>query len=247
MNDVSVPRGFLRFSKAISRLEEGMWGGLPQPDAVRNVKRTFKKASIGFGPWREKAGQRLTAAVRRGELVVYVLLNSRAPLTNRALACRSQDRIEPVPVSVLRRLIAPRKSLPDHPIRPSIMTADGNEKLLEFLTSGLLVVRANDFDAWYRSERAKRKWPSQKHSQRSGIGRASRQSDAVRNAVVGLVRDGKWTAKNGIAMLRRLLVEDSIAREVPSPDTLVRLIDQLHCETGESEFFRAKRSRRRWM
>ncbi len=47
MNDVSAPRGFLRFSEAISRLEEGMWGGLPQPDPVRNIKRTFKKASIG--------------------------------------------------------------------------------------------------------------------------------------------------------------------------------------------------------
>ena len=161
MNDVSVPRGFLRFSEAISRLEEGMWGGLPQADSVRNIKRTFKRASIGFGPWREKAGQRLTAAVRRGKLVVYVLLKPRAPFTNRSLARRSQEKIEPVPVSVLRRLIAPRKSLPDHPIRPSIMTAEGNEKLLAFLTSGFLVVRANDFDAWYRSERAKCKWPSQ--------------------------------------------------------------------------------------
>jgi hypothetical protein len=247
MNDMSVPCGFLPFSEAIRRLEEGMWGGLPQPDAVRKIKRTFKKASIGFGRWREKAGQRLTAAVRRGELVVYVLPKPRAPFTNRSLARRSPEKIEPVPVSVLRRLIAPRKSLPDHPIRPSIKTAGGNEKLFAFLTSGLLVVRANDFDAWYQSERAKRKWPSQKHSQRSGIGRPTTQSDAVRNPVIGLVRDGKWTAKDGIAMLRRLLVEASSASEVPSPDTLERLVDQLHCETGESEFFRPKRSRRKWM
>src|SRR6266478_6982950 len=126
-------------------------------------------------------------------------------------------------------------------------TAELSVEPPRFLTSGFLVVRANDFDAWYRSERAKCKWPSQRHSQRSSIGRPSTQSDAVRNGVIGLVRDGKWTAKDGIAMVRRLLVEDSSASEVPSPDTLARLVDRLHWETGESEFFRAKRARRKWM
>src|SRR5260370_33207696 len=96
MHDVSVPPGLLRFSEAISRLEEGMWGGLPQADSVRNIKRTFKKASIGFGPWREKAGQSLTAAGRRGELGVDVLLQPRAPFTNRPSARRSQEKIAPV-------------------------------------------------------------------------------------------------------------------------------------------------------
>src|SRR5260221_9211147 len=115
-------------------------------------------------------------------------------------------------------------------------TAELSVEPPRFLTSGFLVVRANDFDAWYRSERAKCKWPSQRHSQRSSIGRPSTQSDAVRNGGIGLVRDGKWTAKDGIAMVRRLLVEDSSASEVPSPDTLARLVDRLHWETGESEF-----------
>jgi hypothetical protein len=224
-----------------------MWGGLPQPEPVRNLKRRFKKASIGFGPWRQKAGQRLTAAVRRGELVVYVLSKPRV----RSLALPSQEEMPlRVPVSVLRRLIAPRKSLPDHPIRPSIRAAKGNEKLLGSLTSGLLVVRANDFDVWYRSERAKGKWPSQKHSTRSGIGRPTTQSDAVRNRVIRLVRDGKWTGRDSIATLRRLLVEASEASgggKVLSPDTLARLVSQLHSETGESELFRAKRSRRKGM
>src|SRR5258706_3457785 len=112
MNDVSVPRGFLRFSEAISRLEEGMWGGLPQADSVRNIKRTFKRASIGFGPWREKAGQRLTAAVRRGKLGVYGLLKPRAPFTNRSLARPYQAKIEPGPASVVRRLLSPTTRLP---------------------------------------------------------------------------------------------------------------------------------------
>ena len=66
----------------------------------------------------------------------------------------------------------------------------------------------------------------------------------MRNAVIGLVRDGKWSGKVSMAKLHRLLIaRDDI--EVLSPDTLARLIDQLHAETGEAEFFRAKRARRK--
>jgi hypothetical protein len=60
------------------------------------------------------------------------------------------------------------------------------------------------------------------------------EEDEVRNAVIGLVRDGKWAAKDGIAMLRRLLVEAFGGRYV-CPDTLARIVLQLQCETGESE------------
>jgi acetylornithine/succinyldiaminopimelate/putrescine aminotransferase len=36
---LSVLDGFLRFSDAIARLAEGMWGGLRQPAPVRAIKR----------------------------------------------------------------------------------------------------------------------------------------------------------------------------------------------------------------
>jgi hypothetical protein len=242
---LTIPDGLLRFSDAISRLAEGMWGGLRRPVPVQAIKQTDKKASIGFGPWRERAGQRLTAAVTKGKLAVYVFAKPQ-PLKNRALARRSPQELEPVtvPVSVLARLRTTRGSLPDHPIRPSMKTAEGDEKLLGLLTVGVLVIRASDFDVWYQSERAKGKWPSQRSKLKIGGGRPTKQADRVRNAVIRLVRDNKWSGKASIAKLHRLLIASGDI-EVPSPDTLARLVEQLHAETGEAEFLRAKRPRRK--
>jgi hypothetical protein len=243
---LSVPDGFLRFSDAISRLDEGMWGGLRRPAPVRAIKRIQKRASIGFGPWREQAGQHLTAAVKKGRLAVYVFAEPQVLFKSRVLARRSPKELEPVtvPVSVLARLSTARGSFPDHPIRPSIKTAEGDEKLLGLLTVGVLVIRASDFEVWYRSERAKGKWPSQRSRLKISGGRPTKQTKPVRNAVIGLVRDRKWSGKVSIAKLRRLLIASSDDK-VPSPDTLARLVDQLHAETGEAEFFRAKRARRK--
>jgi hypothetical protein len=243
---VSVPEGFLRFSDAVCRLAEGMWGGLRRPAPVRAIKGIEKRASIGFGPWREQAGKRLTAEVKKGRLAVYVIAEPQAPFKSRALARRSPQQLKPVtvPVSVLARLITARGSLPDHPIRPSIKTAEGDEKLLRLFTVGVLVIRASDFDVWYRSERAKGKWPSQRSRLKISGGRPTKQTTPVRNAVIGVVRDGKWSGKVSIAKLHRLLIASGDI-EVPSPDTLARLVDQLHAETGNAEFFRGKRGRRK--
>jgi hypothetical protein len=148
MNDALVPDGFLRLSAAVNRLAEGMWGGLRRPIPVRAIKHASQKASLGFGPWQEQPGQRCRAAAVKGELVVYVVAKPQVPSKNRALARHSAEKIEPalVPVDVLKRLITSRGGLPDHPIRPSIKTAGGNEKLFALLTVGLLIVRARDFN-----------------------------------------------------------------------------------------------------
>jgi len=103
-----------------------------------------------------------------------------------SLTACSPEKIEPVavPVNVVKRLIASRGSLPDHPIRPSIETADGNQKLFALLTVGLLVVRTSDFDVWYQSERAKGRWPSQRSKLKIN-GRPTKQTDRLRDAVLG--------------------------------------------------------------
>ena len=266
MTDVIIPEGFLRFSDAISRLTEGMWGGLQRPVPVQTIKRFDKDASIVFGPWREQAGKRFTAAVRKEELPVYVLAKPQAKLRKRARARSGPMLAKPrvklrkptgapprpqqpepvaVPVKVLSGLRATRGGiLPDHPIRPSIRTAEGDEKLLASLISGLLVIRVSDFDVWYRFERAKGKWPSQLTKVRIGRGRPTKQTEQLRIAVTTLVRDAKWSSELGVAKLRRLLI-DAGKTEAPSTETLGRVVDRLHHETGEAEFFRPKRSRRK--
>src|SRR5260370_19291809 len=157
-----LPNGFLRISYAVNRVADGMWGGLQRPDPVAAIKQDQKKLSLGFGPWREKAGRRLRAAAVRGKLAIYVFAKPQVRSEDHNLTDCSPEKIEPVavPVNVVRGLLASRGGLPDHPIPPSLKTVQGNEKLFALLTVGLLVVRASDFDVWYQSERAKGRWPS---------------------------------------------------------------------------------------
>jgi hypothetical protein len=181
--------------------------------------------------------QRLRAATVKGELVVHVLANPQVRSKTRKLTEYSPEKIEPVmvPVNVVKRLITSRGGLPDHPIRPSIKTAKGNEKLFALLTVGLLVVRASDFDIWYRSERAKGKWTSQRSKSKIGNGRPTKQTEPLRNAVLALVHDRKWSGEDRITTLHHLLVASGRS-EVPSQDTLARLVDQLQ-RNGRSGAF----------
>jgi hypothetical protein len=122
MND--LPKDFLRISCAVNRLSDGMWGGVQRPDPVAAIKQDQKKLSLGFGPWGEKAGRRLRAAAVRGKLAIYVFAKPQVRSEDHNLTDCSPEKIEPVavPVNVVRRLIASRGGLPDHPIRPSRAT-----------------------------------------------------------------------------------------------------------------------------
>jgi hypothetical protein len=240
-----TPKGHLPLSSATNRLADGMWGGLPRPEPVVAFKQGQQKLPVGFGPWREKAASRLRAAAVGGELEVYVVAKPQGRSKIRKLTGRAREEIEPVvvPVGVLNRLMTSRGGLPDHAIRTSIKIAGGDERLMALLTTGLLVVRTKNFEAWYRSERAKGKWPSQRSRKTASEGRPTRQTEALRNAVLGLVHDLKWNGEAGIAELRRLLVASG--RPAPSSDTLARLVDQMHRETGEAGLRRIARAPRR--
>ena len=176
MND--VPADFLPLSRAIDRLADGMWGGLRRPERVAVIKQNQKRLSLGFGPWGETAGRRLRAAAVRGKLAIYVFAKPHVRSRDHNLTDCSPEKIEPVvvPVNVVRQLIASHGGLPDHPIRPSIKIAEGDQKLFALLMVGLLVVRASDFDVWYQSERSKGKWSSQKSKEKKD-GRPTKQTD----------------------------------------------------------------------
>jgi hypothetical protein len=240
-----LPKEFLRISCAVNRLSDGMWGSLPRPNPVVAIKQDQKKLSLGFGPWRVRAGRRLRAAAEKGKLVIYVLAKPQVRSEDQGLTECSPQKIEPVavPATVVKRLIGSRGSLPDRLIRPSMQTAEGNQKLFALLTVGLLAVRASDFDVWYQSERAKGRWPSQRSKEKKN-GRPTRQTEALGNAVLALVNDLKWSGKDGVTTLHRLLVASGHS-DVPSQDTVARLVDQLHRETGDMKLLRVTRVRRK--
>src|SRR5277367_4935323 len=129
------PVEFLRFSDAVDLLAPGIWGGLRRPAPVRKIKREFKRVSLGFGPWREYAAQRLTTAATRGEIAVYIFGNPQAKVGGLA------SEITLVPKIVLSRLIPVRRCFPDHP-RVSMKTIRGDEKLYRAHNTGLLIVFA---------------------------------------------------------------------------------------------------------
>ena len=121
------------------------------------------------------------------------------------------------------------------------------ESLL-LLGRGRLVVAESEFNRWRDAEKRKRKWPSQRsrsyaRAQLRRTGRPTKQTDDLRQAVLGLLREGVWSAGQPIPELQRRLI--ALGRDdVPSTDTLARLIDNLHDEIGSSGLRRAKRARR---
>ncbi len=223
---------FLRFSDAVTSLAQGIWGGLRRPGPVVEIKKHNKgQGSITYGPWKEMAGERLTLAALSNQIPVYVYGRPQAAAGDRKPDFRR------VPGAVLGALINPRGCLPDHP-RASMKAAGGNGELYRALNTGLLLVRKREFDAWYRRERQKGSWPSQRDRLKKE-GRPSRQTVGLRNAVTAILQERKIS----IAELRRRLV--TLGRnKVPSEDTLARLVDQLYRETGDPIFRRRKRARR---
>jgi hypothetical protein len=178
------------------------------------------------------AGERLTLAAVGNQVPVYVYGRPQAEAGDR------KPDLRRVPGAVLGQLIKSRGCLPDHP-RASMKAAGGNGELYRALNTGRLVVRKREFDVWYRRERQKGSWPSQRDRFKKE-GRPSQQTVGLRNAVTAILQEGKIS----IAELRRRLVASG-RNKIPSEDTLARMIDQLYRATGEAVFRRRKRARRK--
>jgi hypothetical protein len=220
-----IPDGFLRIPDAVAVLIRGMYATFRQPKPIHKIKLDHQKALVVFGPWKEHAAERIRTAACEGALPLYVAVNS------------DQQPVLLHP-DVVGRLITVRGGLPEHPIRPSIKTVHGDTRLLKLLSAGLVLLRRRDFEAWYKSERRKGRWPSQRLRKRPAEGRPSRITSGLRKAVAEALRE----RTRGVAELRRDLIASG-RNDIPSVDTLERLLDQLHRETGRPEFFRKKRRR----
>jgi hypothetical protein len=163
------------------------------------------------------------AAATKGELsVLVVALPGAEPVL--------------IPRTVLQRLIPSRGGLTDHPVRlslPIVLKGGGDEGLYVLMRAGIFIISKKDFNAWCVSERRKGKWPSQRQRKKRPEGRPSSQTERLRNAVLELVDQQKWNGDMSVPSLHRLLIETA-GCELPSEDTLRRLVDRLFGETGDA-------------
>lgn len=91
-----VSANFLPLSEAVNRLADGMWGGLQRPEPVAVIKQSYKKLSVGFGPWREKAGRLFRVAAVKGKLTIYILAKNQVRSDDHDLTGEASAKPEPV-------------------------------------------------------------------------------------------------------------------------------------------------------
>lgn len=231
-----IPEGYLRFSDAVDRLCLGMFASLQRPVPVREAKATYFSGSVGFGPWREQAAERIATAAKDGELRVCVFGNPQA--YNKGVG---ESEIIAVPAEVLRRMVTSRGGFPDHP-RACLKAAGKDGQLFAAVNTGVLVVAEDTFSVWYRKEKAKGRWPSQA-SKLKKVGRPSKQTEPLENFVAATLAQEKTIS---VAALYRRLVD--AGRSDISVDTLERLVKRLYLKTGDKRYsqIRCLRRKPRW-
>jgi hypothetical protein len=230
----TVPNGWIRVSSAISRLQGAMFAGVRRPLMVGEFKKSWPRASIGFGPQRQKSAETIHRAILCGDLPVHVL----------GRASHEDDTtLLPVPTAVLAKIPKARGCVPDHCFRisPSLVREGILEgKTLVAMLHGPLLLDDMAFKRWYESERRKGKWPSQRGSKHRSAGRPRKQTDALRNRIQTIVNAGEWCGEDKVSVLHRKIFSGGHEPTV-SHDTLARVVDDLFIETGDAQFRRRRR------
>jgi hypothetical protein len=239
---------FLLISKAVARLEAGMFGGgLKRPEPVEAAKRpepvkaakkpyrkkSYRRASIGWSLQRQRAAALVDAAIMSGDLSVQV-----------DLAEDGAHRMLQVPLQTLGRLVRTRGGLPDHAIRPMAILPRDNlvtPELLAALSKSAMYLRGSEFDAWYNRLKSRGRWASQRPSKAPRIGRPSKQTAELRTSIIARVEEGSWSGAEPVARLVRLLA----LRGAPLRNTVKRAVDQLYIETGDPRYRIIPRTRAR--
>lgn len=243
----------LLISEATARLEKGMYAQQCQPLMVAEAKGRFERAkgwsqtsapackqkvyvpqktehrqklSLGHGPRREEAAKLIRTAALAGKLKVY------------------DQTHNVVPPEILALIIPVRSALPDHPTRtycPPRGSPIDRDYLMR-LSRGAIVLSKSEFELWYRTKKAKREWPSQEQSKKQRV-KAGRPRTAPmwRERIIECVDEGKWEAKKSIVVLKMLLLMSPTDEELPSDDTLARIVDDLFVKIGDDKYRRDKR------
>lgn len=216
-----------------------MWATLPPPEMIAKVRTKAAEQVGGRRRLRtrylaneryERAGEVLTTALRTGDLRLMVKSTRKEG--------PEHVWLRTVPPEVARLLVASHGLIPDLPYRPRRRISDIDRNLFSDLENGELVVSEREFEAWCARERARKRWPSQRHAQhpRTGRGRPSKISSDLKQRIERAVRDGLWTPPMGVPKLRVIL------RDSASVPTLAKALDALLAATGDARFARQRYS-----
>ena len=241
-----VPDGYLSLREVENSLDRRMWAGVGRAVLAKQFQRDTKqmnKRSIGFGARRDRVATSLRAAFFAGKLMLYVTADE-ARFRERFKEVPSWAKEPmPVPKELLGRVFVKGRLSGTFAIRPSRKLVS-NDQLFALLNCGHLVVRECDYKRWGRSEHRKRRWPSQSTSDARPVGRPKKLNHRLNNAILEITREQVWNGeRHPIAKLHRLLKEKGM--DVPSVDTLVRIVDELFAITGESGLRRRHHVRRK--
>ena len=222
--------------KVENSLDRRMWAGVGRAELAQQARREQKnKRSIGFSPRRERVARSLHAAFFTGKFTLYVAADeARFRERSNRIPSWAKDPM-PVPKELLGHVFVKGRLPATFAIRPSRKLA-GNDKLFALLNCGYLVVREGDFKRWLRSEHRRRRWPSQNLSevQTRPVGRPNMVNPRLRNAILEIARDQVWMGdRQPITSLHRLLNDKGL--DVPSVDTIARIVDELSALTGAPE------------
>jgi hypothetical protein len=236
-----------------SQTARGNVRNLSPPAPLVESRKRNPGARISWGPRLSRASELVRGAVISGGLTLCAMRAGLMPrLKNGSLDAASiEDTLRfPVPCSAIRFLITSRGGLPDHPIavsRSRKLRKFASEESLLRLAQSVLVIKRSEFEAWYRNERCRQPWPSQRpnvqgHKRR----RAGRPKlNDLKITILQHVRDrGKWSGKQPVRELMEQLKLAHPNVHFPSYNTFRRIIDKLHDETGDPRLIRRRKVRR---
>lgn len=244
--------GYVSLRHIEDSLDRRMWAGFGCAKVawqfLKDRHETGKRDG-GFAPRRKSVSKSLNKAFLAGNLALCVMADKAA----------FRERYKQVPTWAEKPIPLPTELLgcifvgDDHgripatfAIRPSRKLA-GSDRLFAVLNCPhQLVVREVDFRRWLRSERRKGRWPSQGRAyatpKRNPVGRPRKLNPALKVAILSAGQENTWNGARPISELHRFLVSRGV--NVPSVDTLARLVDALFAETGEPWLRRRRRVRR---
>lgn len=245
-----LPEGYLSLRAIEHSLARRMWAGIARAKVAKQVLcDETNKRSAGFAPRGACVAASLSAAFFAGKLTLYVVADE-ARFNERFKQVPSWAKEPtPVPKELLRHVFvqdSKGRLSGTIAIRPSRKLA-GNDRLFALLNRGHLVVRESEFRRWVRLERCKRRWPSQKTAhaspKRNPVGRPSKRNGQLKAAIAKIAGEKAWNGDRPLTELHRLLSERDL--DVPSVDTLGRMVDERFAEAGEPGLRRRRRVRRR--